>query len=171
NGVTHVFNAMSQFSSRNPGMVGAFLDHQKVWGGIIIDGIHADYASVRIAHKLRKGKLFIVSDASYVEHPEELKEFDFGFGKLHYEKGQYYTEGGSLAGVSISMLESFQNCYRYVGVDMEEAVKMSSTYPAQYLRVDHYLGKIKEGYAADMIVLNKDLAIEKVFLKGESVKK
>jgi N-acetylglucosamine-6-phosphate deacetylase len=169
NGVTHVFNAMSQFSSRSPGLVGAFLDHDKVWGGIIVDGIHSDFASVRIAHKLRKGKLFIVSDASYVKHPRHLKEFNFGFGKLHYENGKYLTEEGNLAGVSISMLESLQNCIKYVGIDLEEAVKMASTYPAEYIGVDHYLGKIKEGYTANLVVLNKDLGIEKIFSNGELV--
>jgi N-acetylglucosamine-6-phosphate deacetylase len=167
NGVTHVFNAMSQFSSRSPGMVGAFLDHDKVWGGIIVDGAHSEFASVRIAHKLRKGRLFIVSDASFVKHPHHLKETDFGYGILHYENGQYYTPGGNLAGVSISMLESMQNCVRHVGIDLEEAVKMSSTYPAQYIGADHYLGKIEEGYIANLLVLDKDLKIEKVFAGGE----
>jgi N-acetylglucosamine-6-phosphate deacetylase len=168
-GVTHVFNAMSQFSSRAPGMVGAFLDHDKVWGGIIVDGIHSDYASVRVAHKLRKGKLFIVSDASYVKHPADMKNFDFGFGKLRFEDGKYLTEEGNLAGVSISMLESMQNCVEYAGIDLEEAVKMSSTYPAQYIGVDHYLGKIKEGYTASLVVLNKNLKIEHVILNGEMI--
>jgi N-acetylglucosamine-6-phosphate deacetylase len=169
NGVTHVFNAMSQFSSRSPGMVGAFLDHDKVWGGIIVDGVHSEFASVRIAHKLRKGKLFIVSDASFVKHPNHLKYTDFGYGILHYENGQYYIQEGNLAGVSISMLESMQNCVRHVGIDLEEAVKMSSTYPAQYIGVDHYLGRIEEGYIANLLVLNKDLNIEKVFAGGELI--
>ena len=51
--VTHLYNAMSQFTSRAPGMVGAFLDSDDdVWGGIIVDGVHCDYAAAKIAYKL-----------------------------------------------------------------------------------------------------------------------
>lgn len=164
--VTHLYNAMSQFQSREPGLVGAFLDHPDVWGGIIVDGIHCDYASVRIAHKLKQGKLFVVSDSSYVGHPPEEKEFDFGFGPLRSENGKFYTDTGSLAGAAVTMLESLQNCVRYVGIPLEEAVKMVTSYPAVYLGLDQSVGKIKEGVQADMIVLDQNLEIEKIFSKG-----
>jgi N-acetylglucosamine-6-phosphate deacetylase len=165
--VTHLFNAMSQFQSRNPGLVGAFLDDENIWGGIIVDGIHCDFAAVRLAHKLKKGKLFIVSDSSYVAHPDRMKEFDFGFGKIYEKNGGYYTENNSLAGAAITMLESVQNCIKNVGIDNEESFRMASTYPAQFLGIDNYLGKIKEGYTANIIVLNTKLEISKIFVKGK----
>jgi N-acetylglucosamine-6-phosphate deacetylase len=164
--VTHLYNAMSQFLSREPGLVGAFFDRPEVWGGIIVDGIHCDYASVRIAHTLKQGKLFVVSDSSYVGHPDE-KVFDFGFGPLRSENGKFYTDNGSLAGAAVTMLESLQNCVRRVGIPLEEAVKMVSTYPAMYLGLDHQIGKIKEGAYADLIVLNQQMEIDKIFSKGE----
>jgi N-acetylglucosamine-6-phosphate deacetylase len=164
--VTHLYNAMSQMNSRQPGLVGAYLDNPDVWGGIIVDGIHADYAAVRIAHKIKKGKLFVVSDSSYVGQPAKEKEFDFGFGPIRFENGKFLTDTGSLAGATVTMLESFQNCIRQVGIDFEEAVKMMSTYPATFLGLDNTVGRIKEGCDADVLVINKDLEIEKIFSKG-----
>ncbi len=163
--VTHLYNAMSQFTSRNPGLVGAFFDRDEVWGGIIVDGIHSEYASVRIAHKQKKGKLYIVSDASFVKHP--VKEFEFEAFKIHYEDGKYLTDSGNLAGSAITMLESLQNTVKYVGLDLEETVKMTSTYPAQFLGVDGQVGLIAAGRKADLVVLNTDLELEGVFLGGK----
>jgi N-acetylglucosamine-6-phosphate deacetylase len=165
--VTHLYNAMSQFTGRDPGLVGAFLDNEKIYGGIIVDGFHCDYASVRIAFNLKKGKLFLVSDASFVKHPVESFEFD-GF-KIHYRDGKYLTESGNLAGSSISMLEALQNCVRHADIKLEDAVKMSSAIPAEYMGIDQFVGKIKKGCVADFVVLSTDLELESVYVKGESI--
>lgn len=165
--VTHLYNAMSQFTGRDPGLVGAFFDNEKVWGAIIVDGFHCDYASVRVAYKLKKGKLFLVSDASFVKHP--VKQFEFDGFKIHYKNGMYLTETGNLAGSSISMLEAFQNCIKHAGIKIEEAVRMGSSIPAEYLGLEDSIGKIKKGNFADFIVLNSDLELESVYVKGEEV--
>lgn len=167
NGVTHLYNAISQFNSRNPGLVGAFFDSSDIYGGIITDGVHCDYAAIRIAYKLKKGKLFIVSDSSYVNHPVHQSEFDFGFGKIRNINGQFFMENGSLAGAAVTVIESVRNCILFAGIDPEEAFKMASLYPAEYIGADQYLGKIKEGYIADILLLDKNYGIEKVFSQGK----
>jgi len=89
--VTHLYNAMSQFTSRAPGLVGAFLDSDdKVYAGIIVDGIHCDYAALRIAQKAKKEKLFLVSDASFVKHP--VDSFEIDEFKIFFKDGMYLTE-------------------------------------------------------------------------------
>ncbi len=165
NKVTHLFNAMSQFNSRNPGIVGAFFDNKDVYGGIIVDGVHADIASVRVAQRLKQGKLFLVSDASFVGNP--LEEFEFDGFQLKNIDGNFYTEAGNLAGSSISMLDAVQNCVLKVGISLEETVRMSSTYPAEYLGVGDKFGKVKKGYVADLVVLERDLSLSQVFVEGE----
>ena len=120
--VTHLFNAMSQFNSRNPGLVGAFFN-SNAWGAVIVDGIHVDYAAVRVAYNLTKGRLFLVSDASFVKHP--IKEFEFDGFKIHYEDGNYYTDEGNLAGASISLYEAFKNCVEKLNIPLIDAVKMA----------------------------------------------
>jgi len=165
NKVTHLFNAMSQFNSRNPGIVGAFFDNKEVYGGIIVDGVHADIASVRVAQRLKQGKLFLVSDASFVGNP--LDEFEFDGFQLKNIGGNFYTESGNLAGSSISMLDALQICVLKVGVSLEETVRMSSTYPAEYLGIGNRFGKVKKGFVADLVVLERDLSLSQVLVEGE----
>ena len=166
--VTHLYNAMSQLNSRNPGLVGAYLNSD-AWGAIIVDGVHVDLASVRLAYRLKQGKLFLVSDASFIKHPMEEFEFD-GF-KIHMENGNYYTDEGALAGSSISMHDAFKKCVDEVGISLFETSRMASAYPAKYLGIDNEYGFIKEGFAADLVILDRYLDIKHVMKNGEFTKK
>ncbi|MFT6746680.1 MAG: N-acetylglucosamine-6-phosphate deacetylase [Glaciecola sp.] len=167
--VTHLYNAMSQFSSRSPGLVGAFLDSpDTVYAGIIVDGIHCDYASVRIAQKAKRDKLFLVSDASFVKQP--VGSFEIDEFKIFFKDGMYLTETGNLAGSAISMLESIQNAFKNANIELAECFKMSSRYPAEFLKIDNQYGFIKKNYFADMIILERDsLKLKSVYKCGEEV--
>lgn len=162
--VTHLFNAMSQFESRNPGLVGAFLNSDS-WGSIIIDGTHVDYAAVEVAMKIAKDRLFIVSDASFIKHPVNQFEFD-GF-KIHYHEGHYYNESGSLAGASITMFDAFKNLITQLNTPWLEATRMSSSLPATYLGIDNQVGYLKPGLKADMLLISEDLQLNKVIQSGK----
>lgn len=167
--VTHLYNAMSQFSSRSPGLVGAYLDSpDTVWGGIIVDGIHCDYASVRIAQKAKKDKLFLVSDASFVKQP--VGEFAIDEFKIFFKDGMYLTETGNLAGSAISMLDSVQNAFKNAHIELAEVLKMSSRYPAEFLKMDDTYGFIKKNYFADFVILERDtLKLQAVYKGGDQV--
>ena len=165
--VTHLFNAMSKFDSRTPGLIGAYFNSD-VWGAIIVDGVHVNLASVQIAHKLANGRLFLVSDASFVQEPVETFEFD-GFN-LKYKDGNYYTEEGALAGSSICMYDAFKICVEDLHIPLLEAVRMSSSYPATFLNVQDKIGYIKEGLEADLIILDKSLRIRQVLKSGSMQK-
>ena len=168
--VTHLYNAQSQFTSRAPGLVGAFLDSpDNVYGGIIVDGVHCNYASVRIAHRAKKGKLFLVSDASFVKHP--VDNFEIDEFKIFFKDGMYLTETGNLAGSAVSMLDSVQNCFKEANIELAETLKMSSRYPAEFMGIDDEYGYIKKGYRADFVVLERDtLNLIDVYKSGEKVK-
>ena len=161
--VTHLFNAMSQFNSRNPGLVGAFFNSNS-WGAIIVDGVHVDFAAVNVAYTLAKGRLFLVSDASFVKHP--VKHFKFDGFDIKNIDGNYYTEEGNLAGASISLYDAFKNCVERLNLPLLDAVKMSTAYPAEFLGVGHEIGYIKEGLKADILILDKALLIREVFKNG-----
>ncbi len=167
--VTHLYNAMSQFSSRSPGLVGAYLDSpDTVWAGIIVDGIHCDYAAIRIAQKAKKDKLFLVSDASFVKQP--VGSFEIDEFKIFFKDGMYLTETGNLAGSAISMLDSVQNLFKNAGIELAECLKMSSRYPAEFLKMDDEYGYIKANYQADMVVLERDsLNLKAVYKSGTEV--
>ena len=160
---THLYNAMSGLHHREPGLVGAALDSD-VWAAIIVDGHHVSYAAVRLAWLLKKERLFLTSDACFVGMQAHAFEFD-GFD-IKLQNGCFINHEGNLAGSNISMLDGVQNSVNHVGIPLEEALKMATLYPAQFLDVADKLGKVQKNYLANLVILNEDLSLNNVIMEG-----
>lgn len=143
---THLFNAMSPLQGREPGMVGAIYDDPNVMSSIICDGVHVDYASVRISKKIMGERLFFITDA--------VTSIAEGYYK-HVFKGDRYTlPDGTLSGSCMTMMSTLKNAVEKAGISLEESIKMCSAYPAGLLK-DPFLGRIQAGQAADFNIINK----------------
>lgn len=163
---THLFNAMRPWTSREPGAVGAVLDNKDIYAGIIVDGAHCDFASVEIAYKLKKDHICIVTDA--IPPAGTLMQDASWAGTTIHRKGTgYVDDSGTLGGSAISMSQSVRNMISEVGVSVEEALRMSSLYPARAMHIDDKYGMIKKGYIADMVILDDDLIVRGVIVKGK----
>jgi N-acetylglucosamine-6-phosphate deacetylase len=143
---THLFNAMSPLQGREPGMVGAIYDDPRVMSSIICDGVHVDFASVRISKKIMGDRLFFITDA--------VTEILEGNYKHIFQGDRYTLPDGTLSGSCMTMISTFKNAVTRSGISMEEALKMCSLYPARLLR-DPTIGRIESGKPADFIILNK----------------
>ncbi len=144
---THLFNAMSPLQGREPGMVGAIYDDPRVMSSIICDGVHVDFASVRISKKIMGDRLFFITDAV-----TEIREGNY----KHIFQGDRYTlPDGTLSGSCMTMISTFKNAVVQSGIPVEEALKMCSLYPAKLLN-DPSLGRIESGLPADFIVIRKE---------------
>lgn len=143
---THLFNAMSPLESRAPGIVGAIYDHPKVSASIVADGVHVDFASIRISKKIMKDRLFLITDAV-----DENKENGYIYIK---EADRYVSGTGVLSGSMLTMVKAVRNCVEKVGIDLEEALRMGSLYPAAVGGWDEYLGRIAHGYMACMVAID-----------------
>jgi N-acetylglucosamine-6-phosphate deacetylase len=154
--VTHLFNAMTQFGHREPGLVGATLENEAVYAPIILDGAHCDYAAARLAYKLKKDKLFLISDAAFLGR--KVNSFKWENFDAHLEDGFYRNDEGNLAGASISMEEAVQNAYKHLKVTIDEAIKMATCRVASAIKMEDKLGKIKPGYPASFVRFNDDLS-------------
>lgn len=163
---THLFNAMSSFTSREPGVIGAIFENRSLYTGIIVDGVHSHYGSVKIAKDILKEKLFLVTDA-VAPVGTNMESFMFEGNKVLYKDGKCISPDGTLGGSALTMIEGVQNLVKHVRVSLEEALFMASTYPAKAIRVDDKYGYIKEGYIADLVVLDKELNISNMIVKGE----
>ena len=163
---THLFNAMSSFTSREPGVIGAIFENRSLYTGIIVDGVHSHYGSVKIAKDILKEKLFLVTDA-VAPVGTNMESFMFEGNKVLYKDGKCISPNGTLGGSALTMIEGVQNLVKHVRVSLEEALFMASTYPAKAIRVDDKYGYIKEGYIADLVVLDKELNISNMIVKGE----
>ena len=151
---THLYNAMSPLQHREPGMVGAIFDHSKVMSSIVCDGVHVNYAAVRISKQLLKERLFFITDAV-----TEITEGEY----KHIFKGDRFTlPDGTLSGSSLKMIQCVQNAVQHVGIPLEEALRMASTYPSRLLGESYKLGKIEKGYKASFVAFDDGLNVKDV---------
>lgn len=153
--VTHLFNAMSPLQHRQPGLVGAVLDHSSVRASIIPDGHHVDYAAIRIAKLVMKERLFVITDA--------VTETDKGYYP-HSLAGDKYESSGILSGSALTMGKALQNLVNHTGISLDEALRMCSLYPARVIHLGHKLGKISSGYKPVMVVMDEKLEVRKLVL-------
>ncbi|MCL2566976.1 MAG: N-acetylglucosamine-6-phosphate deacetylase [Alphaproteobacteria bacterium] len=151
---THLFNAMSPFEGRQPNVVGAVLNSNTVFSGIIIDGNHVDFASVALVHKIKQDKLFIVTDAA-TPMGTDMKEFLFADQLVYVKGNKYVNKDGTLAGANITMLESVANAVDSVNLSLAESLKMASLYPARAFGVKK-IGKVLPDYIANLIVFDNN---------------
>lgn len=165
-GFTHLFNAMSPLTSRAPGVVGAALDDPDSWCGVIVDGHHVDAASLRVALRAKPhGKIFLVTDAmppvgaadpSYVLNGETIIARD----------GICQTANGTLAGSALNMIDAVRNAIDMLDVPLDEAARMASTYPADFLGLGATHGRIEAGYRADFTIVDQDLRVTETWIDG-----
>jgi N-acetylglucosamine-6-phosphate deacetylase len=141
---------MSALHHREPGLVGATLDHAAVKASIIPDGHHVDYAAIRLAKKIMKERLFAITDAVTETETGPYRH------QLNVDK---YECNGVLSGSALSMHQAFLNLVNEVGIEVDEALRMCSLYPAQVLRCDNRYGKIAPGYVGQFLLLNKQLQL------------
>jgi N-acetylglucosamine-6-phosphate deacetylase len=146
--VTHLYNAMSPLQHRKPGLVGATLDHPSVTASIIPDGHHVDFAAIRIAKQVMKERLFVITDA--------VTDTDKGY-YLHKKEGDKYEAGGILSGSALTMDKAVQNLVSHCNIELAEALRMCSLYPAQAIKMDNKFGRIEKGYQARLVILDQNL--------------
>ena len=160
--VTHLFNAMTQFGHREPGLVGATFENESVYAPVILDGAHCDYAAARVAYKLKKDKFFLISDAAFLGR--KVSSFEWENFNAHLDNGFYRNDEGNLAGASISMKEAVQNAFNNLNVSADEAIKMGTCRVAAAINMENQLGKIKPGFPASFITFNDNLTTVETLL-------
>ena len=164
---THLFNAMTPFEGRSPGVVGAVLNND-IYSGIIVDGIHSDFNSVAIAKKAKGAKLYIVTDAA-TSMGSDLKEFYFGGFKVFVKDGVCRNENGALAGSNIDMASSVKNAVRHAGIAPDEAIRMATLYPSKFLGLEMSIGSIQKGMQANLTAFDGEFRVKKTMVGGEIV--
>ena len=169
-GITHLFNAMSPLTHREPGMVGAALDTSALSAGLIADGIHVDPVAIRIALAAKRGPghVFLVTDAM-APLGTEMEGFELNGRTIRRDGNRLTLEDGTLAGADIDMAASIRFLVREVGVDLDEALRMATAWPARALGTADGKGTLGAGTAADFAVLDDDLGVVSTWIGGRSV--
>ena len=167
-GFTHLFNAMSPLTSREPGAVGAALDDPESWCGLIVDGYHVDPVVMRIALRCkRRDRIMLVTDAM----PNVGSDQDFFLlqgRRITVAEGKCVDENGTLAGSALDMASAVRNTVDWLKLDLAEAVRMASTYPAQFLGLGRELGRIAPGYRANLVLADDRLNVIDTWIDGRA---
>jgi N-acetylglucosamine-6-phosphate deacetylase len=161
-GFTHLFNAMSPLTSREPGVVGAALEDASSWCGIVVDGFHVHPASLRIALAAKpRGKLILVTDAMPPVGGES-DTYALGGVAITCRDGRCETPDGVIAGSALDMMSAVRNCVSTLGLDIAEAARMASTYPADFLGLGASHGRIAPGARAEFVIADRKLGLRDV---------
>jgi N-acetylglucosamine-6-phosphate deacetylase len=148
---THLFNAMSQFQSREPGMVGAIYDHPSVCCSLVADGIHVDFNAIRISKRILGERIWLITDA--------VSATSTGPYQHVFKNDRYTLPNGTLSGSALTMMKAVKNCVEHIGIEIEEALRMGSLYPAKVLGIDHKTGLIERNYEASFVVFDNEMNV------------
>ena len=149
-GFTHLFNAMSQLTAREPGVVGAALTDAASWCGIIVDGRHVDPVVLRLALRCKPLERFMLVTDAMANVGTDDTSFELQGRSIRVDQNAYVDEFGTLAGSHMDMSTSVRNTIEMLGVALPDAVRMASASPAEFLGLSDELGVHRRGSAREL---------------------
>jgi len=166
-GFTHLFNAMTQLGSREPGMVGAALIDRSSHFGLIVDGAHVHPATLKVALAARgiEGAMLVTDAMPPVGG--EADHFTLMGQLIRVVDGICRGPDGTLAGSALSMAAAFRNAIALLDCSIIEASQMASGNPARFLRLHHETGAIRPGLRADLVHLDDALRVQSSWIAGD----
>ena len=165
---THLFNAMTGFTHREPGVVGATFESD-ITTETISDGIHISYPSLRIAYK-QKGidKTLLVTDAMCAcGMPDGT--YALGGQPVTVKNGAARLENGALAGSVLTLNKAVKNILDNSEYKLYEIIKMASYNGAKFCKVDDKKGQIKENFDADLVIFDENIDVKMTIVGGKIV--
>lgn len=166
--VTHLFNAMAPMTHREPGLIGAALDHTTVGVELITDGAHVHPAAVRAAFRLFENRIILISDSMSATGMGD-GSYMLGGQAVTVQGGRAtMNEGRTLAG-SVANLFDCMRCAVEMGVPLGQAVRSASTNPARAVGIQYDYGSLEPGKLANILLLDDDLNINTIILRGRII--
>lgn len=166
-GLTHTYNAMPSMENRDDNILNRGLTEDQIYTEIIVDGIHVSPAMTKLLFKIKPlNKILIITDSSPAKG---MPDGEYMLGELvTIKEGDILRTkiDGALAASIATMHLCFKNFIKFTNCTLEEVSIMTSTNQAEYLGLEKELGKIEEGYLADILILDKDLEIVETIANG-----
>jgi N-acetylglucosamine-6-phosphate deacetylase len=167
-GFTHLFNAMSQLTGREPGAVGAALDDQRSWCGLIVDGEHTHPVVLRIALRCKPHDRFLLVTDAMPSVGTNQSSFELQGRRISVRGQTCVDEDGRLAGSNLDMASCVRNAVAILGVSLPQAVRMASEIPAEFLGVAGEYGRIAAGQRANLVLVDDALKVRETWIDGRT---
>jgi N-acetylglucosamine-6-phosphate deacetylase len=168
-GFTHLFNAMSQLTNREPGVVGAALEDPDSWCGIIVDGRHVDPVVLRIALRSKRRDRFMLVTDAMPSVGTQNKTFTLQGRTIYVQDMVCIDADGRLAGSNLDMASAVRNAIRTLGVSLPEAARMASQYPAEFLGLARDQGRIAPGLRANLVLVDEHINVIRSWIDGLAI--
>ena len=165
-GFTHLFNAMSPLGSREPGVVGAALHDADSWCSIIVDGWHVHPVTLQVALASKRHERFMLVTDAMPNVGTAMTSFPLQGRQIEVVDGRCVDEQGTLSGSALDMASAVRNAVSMLGLSLETAVRMASTYPAEVLGLGDSLGRIAPGYRANLVHADAQLQVLATWIDG-----
>lgn len=166
--VTHLYNAMPPYSHRSPGLIGAACDFAES-AELIADGVHVHPAAVRLTFRaFGDDRVILISDSMMATGMPD-GEYSLGGQAVHVKGNLASLADGTIAGSATNLLDCMRTAVREMGIPLGSAVKAASTNPAKALGLYDRFGSIEPGKTANLLLLDKSLAVKGIFLRGKQL--
>ena len=168
---THMFNRMSGFDPREPGVAGAILVHDELTAELICDNIHVHPAAMNLLIRVKGSeRVVLVTDAIRAAGMPD-GEYALGEQRVIVKDGVSRLESGDFAGSTLTMDRAVRNMMRLLGISVQTAVKMATINPAVVINVDENKGSLQPGKDADVVIIDDEINVYMTIVKGNIVYK
>jgi N-acetylglucosamine-6-phosphate deacetylase len=169
--VTHLYNAMPPLSHREPGVIGAALDAKDCYVELICDGIHIHPSVIRSTFRMfGEDKIILISDSMMATG---LSDGVYSLGKQEVKvagRTAQIASSGAIAGSVTNLMDCVRFLVKNVGISLDIAIQCASVNPAKALGMDDQYGSIEHGKVANIVLLDQDLNLHGVILRGRVFK-
>ncbi|MBR4084622.1 MAG: N-acetylglucosamine-6-phosphate deacetylase [Lachnospiraceae bacterium] len=169
--VTHLYNGMTAYSHREPGIVGAVYDCKDIEVELICDGIHVHPTVIRATFAmLGKDKIIVISD-SIRATGMSMGDYELGGQQVTIRKDRAVISGTEIiAGSIVSLPEALRYIVQVAGISLEDAIMCMTQNPAKSLGIYEECGSISVGKRADLVLLDENLMVKSVIKRGKLIK-
>jgi len=164
----HVYNAMRPFSHRETGVIGAVLTDSRVTAEVIADGVHVDDPALRLllAAKSAESILLVSDGTAATDMPDG--EYRLGSIEVTVSGGVSRSREGRIAGSTLTLDRAVRRMVA-LGLPLSAALQMATWNPARLLGIDARKGRLVPGADADIVLLDGELNVQRVFIGGSEL--
>lgn len=164
--ITHSYNAMNPIHHRDPAVIGAGADCG-AYAELICDGIHVHPSTIRLTQKIFGDKLVLISDSIRATGMPD-GEYTLGGQPVFVRDSKAVLEDGTIAGSTITLHDALVRSVQF-GIPLETVITALTIAPAKSIRMADKVGSIETGKQGDCVILNRDLSIRDVVVRGQLV--
>ncbi len=168
--MTHLYNAMPGLHHRKPGPIAAAWEAPEATVELICDGVHVHEAMARLTFGLfGESRICLISDSMRATGLED-GTYDLGGQDVTVRGNVATLADGTIAGSVTDLAACVQHAVTAMNIPLEQALTAATITPAKAIGIDAERGSLAAGKTADIVVLDANLNVKHVILRGKKIR-